>query len=272
MVGDWTLSLFAALLCLGSGLLAALAASEFSNFTERTLKTLASLGFVCLALGGLAAISNLGRPSMILGVFANPASRLFWEMIGVAGALLTSAAYLAALFREADQTITRVIILLSALFAFVATAALGANMVMSWRPVLSSYTLMIPFIGLYWTAASLSFLLACELEDADGAKARASSFAASAVSVIGFSAYIAGLLANPDTSEAGQQLVTGVLSLQFWIGCVFCGILLPLAAALLRKARKLSASVGLIGVFIASFLWQSIIFDIGRAAWHFFNP
>ena len=136
MVGDWTLSLFAALLCLGSGLLAALAASEFSNFTERTLKTLASLGFVCLALGGLAAVSNLGRPSMILGVFANPASRLFWEMIGVAGALLTSAAYLAALFREADQTITRVIILLSALFAFVATAALGANMVMSWRPVL----------------------------------------------------------------------------------------------------------------------------------------
>lgn len=106
---------FASLLCLGSGLLAALAASEFSNFTERTLKTLASLGFVCLALGGLAAVSNLGRPSMILGVFANPASRLFWEMIGVAGALLTSAAYLAALFREADQTITRVISLLSAL-------------------------------------------------------------------------------------------------------------------------------------------------------------
>lgn len=272
MVGDWTLSLFAALLSLGSGLLAALAASEFSNFTERTLKMFASLGFACLALGGMAAVSNLGRPSMILGVFANPASRLFWEMIGVTGALLTSAAYLIALFREADQAITRVISLLSALFAFVATAALSANMVMSWRPVLSSYTLEIPFIGLYWTAASLSFLLACKLEDAGCTKARTSSLAASAVSVIGFGAYIASLLTKPDTLETGLQLITGVLSLQFWIGCVFCGILLPLATALLTKARKLFVFIGLLGVFIASFLWQSIIFDIGRAAWHFFNP
>lgn len=31
MVGDWTLSIFAALLCVGAGLFAALAASEFSD-------------------------------------------------------------------------------------------------------------------------------------------------------------------------------------------------------------------------------------------------
>ena len=74
MVGDWTLSIFAALLCVGAGLFAALAASEFSDFSERTLKICAALGFVCLSLGGFAAISNLGRPSMILGVFGNPKS------------------------------------------------------------------------------------------------------------------------------------------------------------------------------------------------------
>ncbi len=53
---------------------------------------------------------------MILGVFGNPKSWLFWEMIGVTGALAASLIYLICLYREADQTRTRAFSLISALF------------------------------------------------------------------------------------------------------------------------------------------------------------
>ena len=109
---------------------------------------------------------------MILGVFGNPKSWLFWEMIGVTGALAASLIYLICLYREADQTRTRAFSLISALFSLIAVFALGANMVMSWRPVLNSYTLMLPFIGLYWSAASLCFLVEREFEDAEKAKGK----------------------------------------------------------------------------------------------------
>ncbi len=272
MVGDWTLSIFAALLCVGAGLFAALAASEFSDFSERTLKICAALGFVCLSLGGFAAISNLGRPSMILGVFGNPKSWLFWEMVGVTGALVAGLIYLICLYREADQTRTRAFSLISALFSLIAVFALGANMVMSWRPVLNSYTLMLPFIGLYWSAASLCFLVEGEFEDAEIAKAKISSAAAACVTGLGYAAYTGYLLSDPETSEGAREILSGSLSLNFWIGCGLCGVVLPLAGAFTRKAKKVLATVGLAGIFIAVFVWQNLLLDIGQAAWHFFKP
>lgn len=272
MVGDWTLSIFAAFLCVGAGLLAALAASEFSSFEERTLKICAALGIVCLSVGSLAAISNLGRPGMILGVFGNPKSWLFWEMIGVAGALAAGCVYLISLYREADQKATRALSLISAIFSLIAVFALGANMVMSWRPVLNSYTLMLPFFGLYWSAASLYFLAECEWEEAGSKQAKISSAAAPCLTLLGFASYLGYLLSHPDTSEAARELLSGSLSLQFWIGCGLCGLVLPFAASFAAKAKKLSAVVGIAGVFTAVLLWQNLIFDIGRAAWHFFKP
>ena len=267
MVGDWTLSIFAALLCV-----AALAASEFSDFTERTLKICAALGVVCLSLGGFAAISNLGRPSMILGVFGNPKSWLFWEMIGVTGALAAGLIYLTCLYREADQTRTRAFSLISALSSLIAVFALGANMVMSWRPVLNSYTLMLPFIGLCWSAASLCFLVECDLEAGDCTKAKISSAVAACVTGLGYAAYTGYLLSDPETSEGAREILSGSLSLNFWIGCCLCGVLLPVAAAFSRKAKKVLAAVGLAGVFTAVFVWQNLLLDIGQATWHFFKP
>ena len=72
MVSDWTLSICTAFFCLGAGLLAALSVSEFSDFSERTLKIGSVLSLLTLGLGSVLALSNLGRPEMILGVLRNP--------------------------------------------------------------------------------------------------------------------------------------------------------------------------------------------------------
>ncbi len=209
---------------------------------------------------------------MILGVFGNPKSWLFWEMIGVTGALAASLIYLICLYREADQTRTRAFSLISALFFSHCGFALGANMVMSWRPVLNSYTLMLPFIGLYWSAASLCFLVEREFEDAEKAKAKISSAAAACVTGLGYAAYTGYLLSDPETLEGAREILSGSLSLNFWIGCALCGVVLPLAGAFTRKAKMLLTAVGLAGIFIAVFVWQNLLLDIGQAAWHFFKP
>ena len=145
-------------------------------------------------------------------------------------------------------------------------------MVMSWRPVLNSYMLMLPFIGLYWSAASLCFLVECEFEDAEIAEAKISSAAAACVTGLGYAAYAGYLLWDPETSEGAREILSGSLSLNFWIGCGLCGVVLPLAGAFTRKAKMLLAAVGLAGIFIAVFVWQNLLLDIGQAAWHFFKP
>lgn len=271
MVSDWTLSICTAFFCLGAGLLAALSVSEFSDFSERTLKIGSVLSLLTLGLGSVLALSNLGRPEMILGVLRNPGSGLFWELIGAAGSILFAAIYTTALFRESEQCTTKTLSIIAAAFSFGLVIALGCNFMMPWRPVLNTFTLVLPFIGFFLLQGALTYCLLCTLEKTENRLAKYGTIATEGLNLIFLGCYVFYLWFGEETKEAVQILLEGSLSTFFWSGCVLLGAVIPTVLIKLQKTGPWLVAAAVTCVFISSGIWQSLLFTIGQATWHFFK-
>ena len=267
-----TLMLFSALLTMGAGLAAATAAGEQKGFPVRVLFASAASSLICFAAGAAAAVANLGRPSMIFGVLANPGTPIFEQFVLLSASMLAVLVYLAALYRGAQATTCAKIAAAAALLAIALVFVLGKSRVMPWRAAWNTWTLVLSPLG--WTAvfAAAGFALMASRAEDDPHPVWLAGGAVTAL--ICAAIYLAALAAsgNGEAVEAAGRALTGSVSSLFWGGMVLCGVFIPLAASFaMRRAPAVCAAISMAGAFAAVCCNHLLVSALGERLWQFFG-
>lgn len=274
MSQELSLIAFTCFSCLAAGIFLAVTAAQVKEFPEQPLFWASVASFICLAIGGAAAIANLGHPEMVLGALGHPTSGIFLELVssGFFGILLII--YLVARWRGASDSVLKWTTYLGAFAAFLLLFALGRNFIMEWRPAWNTYTLALPFIG--WGIGCAGYTLAY-LSGFDEEQQRTPMQPAIWGSVIALTctaAYFIALWISPN-EEAGAAFgnsIAGPYATVLWGGVVICGVCVPIIVSLITKAKRsvpniICAALTLVGA--ASFQW--LLFQLGTASWQFFK-
>lgn len=276
MGSEWSLVFFTSFVDLGCGLFVALAINEWFNLNPQVRWRGAVVVLIALAIGGFSSVLHLGHPERIFGALGHPTSGIFIEssMMGITG--ICVLAYIFALNRNASAQSLKVITLIGAIPAFILAFAVGDSYVMSSRPAWN--TLVIPFAYLGSAAVLGAFaymMLVVNPSERLVSKLKLLTQGLLAIQAVLMIAYLVVLAIAPygDASRSATQVLMGGFSSLFWIGIVIIGLLIPFALTTVKKesvAPAMSATLGLVCVFIGAAAFRVLMFNVGTTVWQFF--
>lgn len=270
--GSITLTLFTALVTCGTGLMAAVALGERSNFPVRVLAACGAAVLVSLLAGAVAAVSNLGRPALIFGVLSNPGTPIFEQFVGMMALVVIDLVYLLLLYRGAEASTTSKVAVLGALVGLVLVVILGRSLVMPWRAAWNTWTLVLAPIGWMSLFASAGYALMAWRAEDDPRPTVIAGTAVAALACVAVYLAVLGLSGQSESMLAAQRALTGEASGLFWVGIVGCGVVVPLIASFIaRRACAAGGFLALAGALVGSGATHLLVVALGTRAWQFFG-
>lgn len=252
--------------------------------TDRlTAVTLSAL--VATLAAAAALVSQFGRPALLFSVFSNPGTAIFRELASLLLALLTGAAYLAALRTGATRRTGRKLSLLAAASGLILALAVGSAAVQPWRPVWNTWTLVLPTAGFAWLAGvmlakslgaaghesagpALSVLKKAEEKTGETASEPLweSTRLAALAPLVGLACYFAAALTDASARTALASLLTGANAWLFWAGVIVPSVLLSFLAAqfasdTLKRNHVLGIALATLSAFAAG-AWQHLVLGL----------
>lgn len=239
METQWPLLIFSVLLGMGSGLLVFVGIGEIKGTFRKVRFALALTALVLLGVGGVASTFHLGHIDRAFHILGNMSSGLSRELFAVAFAGIVALAS-AILARKDYPGASKVVGILALIAGIVLPLVAGASFMMPARPAWDSFTLPLMYLG---TGLGMGFVLAaaltCLMGDAEEAPlALKVALVGVALSIVTVVAYVAWIAFAPFAHESRSidRLLSGSLAMEFWLGVVVAGILLP--AVLVGLAAK----------------------------------
>lgn len=252
--------------------------------TDRlTAVTLSAL--VATLAAAAAVVGQFGRPALLFSVFSNPGTAIFRELASLLLALLTGAAYLAALRTGATRRTGRKLSLLAAASGLILALAVGSAAVQPWRPVWNTWTLVLPTAGFAWLAGvmlakslgaaghesagpALSVLKKAEEKTGETASEPLweSTRLAALAPLVGLACYFAAALTDASARTALASLLTGANAWLFWAGVIVPSVLLSFLAGqfasdTLKRNPVLGIALATLSAFAAG-AWQHLVLGL----------
>lgn len=252
--------------------------------TDRlTAVTLSAL--VATLAAAAAVVGQFGRPALLFSVFSNPGTAIFRELASLLLALLTGAAYLAALRTGATRRTGRKLSLLAAASGLILALAVGSAAVQPWRPVWNTWTLVLPTAGFAWLAGvmlakslgaaghesagpALSVLKKAEEKTGETASEPLweSTRLAALAPLVGLACYFAAASTDASARTALASLLTGANAWLFWAGVIVPSVLLSFLAAqfasdTLKRNPVLGIALATLSAFAAG-AWQHLVLGL----------
>ena len=264
----------------GAGLLLAAAQLERRDAPERAACGTALMGALLLLAAAAVRVLGFGRPQLLLGALSRPESALFWEIAFTTLAAALTLLYAGLLARGTDYRAARGAVFAAAAAALGLVIAQSAGSVMSWRAAWSTWTLVLPVLGLVLPAAAAALGAAesfFEKLPPAASSGRGLMLRAIGVSILLWASYPAALLlGSPQAQDAAKHLFSG--SAFTWTAAAAgFGWAAPLLlskifenSASSTAARRLSGIAALLSVGAAAFITRGEILALGRAVWSFF--
>lgn len=252
--------------------------------TDRlTAVTLSAL--VATLAAAAALVGQFGRPALLFSVFSNPGTAIFRELASLLLALLSGAAYLAALRTGATRRTGRKLSLLAAASGLILALAVGSAAVQPWRPVWNTWTLVLPTAGFAWLAGvmlakslgaaghesagpALSVLKKAEEKTGETASEPLweSTRLADLAPLVGLACYFAAASTDASARTALASLLTGANAWLFWAGVIVPSVLLSfLAAQFASDALKRNPVLGIALATLSAFAagaWQHLVLGL----------
>ena len=252
--------------------------------TDRlTAVTLSAL--VATLAAAAAVVGQFGRPALLFSVFSNPGTAIFRELASLLLALLAGAAYLAALRTGATRRTGRKLSLLAAASGLILALAVGSAAVQPWRPVWTTWTLVLPTAGFAWLAGvmlakslgaaghesagpALSVLKKAEEKTGETASEPLweSTRLAALAPLVGLACYFAAASTDASARTALASLLTGANAWLFWAGVIVPSVLLSfLAAQLASDTLKRNPVLGIALATLSAFAagaWQHLVLGL----------
>ncbi len=274
MSQELSLIAFTCFSCLAAGIFLAVTVAQVKEYPEQPLFWASTASFICLAIGGAAAIMNLGHPEMVLGALGHPTSGIFLELVSSALFGFLLIIYLFARWRGASENVLKWTSYLGSFAAFLLLFALGRNFIMEWRPALNTYTLALPFIGWGLGCAGYTLAVLSSFDEDEDKSPWQPAVWGSAIALTLTAVYFIALWISPseEAAEAFGNTMTGSYAAVLWGGVVICGICVPIILSLLTKAKRPVANYACMAFTVigtASFQW--LLFQLGTASWQFFK-
>lgn len=280
MDSEFSLVFFTSFVNLGCGLFIALALNEWLNLNEQVKWRGAIASLLFLGLGGFSSVLHLGHPERIFGALGHPTSGIFIEslMIGITGIALIT--YLYALKQNAQKATLKGITLVGAITAAILAFAVGDSYVMGARPAWDTLTLPFVYLASALLMGALAFsALLVEPSAMVIAKMKRLIQILVLIQAITLIAYVVSLTNQPyqDVSRSAARLISGDLSMLFWLGIVLVGLVVPFglvySSGKSESAVMLSATpfiLALICAFVGTAVYRVIMFNLGTPVWQFF--
>ena len=276
MGSEWSLVFFTSFVDLGCGLFVALAINEWFSINPQVRWKGAIAVLVALGLGGISSVLHLGHPERIFGALGHPTSGIFLEssMIGITG--ICVLVYIFALNRNATAQTLKAITLVGSIPAVILAFAVGDSYVMASRPAWD--TLVLPFAYLGSAAVMGCFayrILVVTPSDSLVSQSTLVSQGLLILQAVLVVAYVVTLSNAPysDASRSATQVLAGGFAPLFWGAIVIVGLLIPFVLNTIKKeslATSISATLGLVCVFIGAAAFRVLMFNLGTTVWQFF--
>ncbi|WP_304426704.1 DmsC/YnfH family molybdoenzyme membrane anchor subunit [uncultured Adlercreutzia sp.] len=245
---QWPLLIFSVLLGMGSGLLVFIGIGELKGAFKKVRFALAVTALVLLAAGGIASTFHLGHIDRAFHILGNMASGLSRELFAVAFAGVVTLVY-AVLARKDYPGASKVLGILALIAGIVLPLTAGASFMMPARPAWDSFTLPLMYLG---TGLGMGFVLAAVVvylkgDAEDAPLALRVAIIGVACSIVTMAAYVAAIAFAPFGHESRSlaRLTHGTLAVEFWVGVVLLGMVVP--AALVALAAKRGPKAGASG-------------------------
>ena len=276
MGSEWSLVFFTSFVDLGCGLFVALAINEWFSINPQVRWRGAIAVLVALALGGLSSVLHLGHPERIFGAFSHPTSGIFIEssMIAITG--ICVLAYIFALKRNASHQNLKLITLIGAIPAVILAFAVGDSYVMASRPAWDTLVLPFAYLGSAAVLGCFAYrILVVSPSEHLVTQLKLLTQGLLVIQAVLMVAYLVALSNAPysDVSRSATQVLMGGFSALFWGGIVIVGLLIPFGLTTLKKesvAPVMSATLGLVCVFIGAAAFRVLMFNLGSTVWQFF--
>ncbi len=244
---QWPLLIFSVLLGMGSGLLVFIGVGELKGAFKKVRFVLAVSALALLAAGGIASTFHLGHIDRAFHILGNLNSAFSHELFAVAFAAIVALVY-AVLSRKDYPAASKVVGILALVAGIVLPLTAGISFMMPARPAWDSFTLPLMYLG---TGLGMGLVLGAAIVylkgDAQDAKT------ALLVAIVGVVCSIVTMVANvaaiamapfPHESRSLARLTSGSLAVEFWVGVVLLGIVVPAALVALTAKRSPKASAG----------------------------
>lgn len=291
---QWPLVLFTLLICLSGGLFGAQGLlAYFGKGAKLQMPTLI-VAFVAAGLGGFASFTHLQHWERVFNGFGHLTSGITQEIIAVVVIIAVMFIYFLQLRKtgEVSKPMGIVALVASLLLVFV----MGHSYLMPARLVWDTPLLIVFYLANEFLLGALGIWLMASILKAEDVTAPAAKavLIAAAVQLVVVAAYVGFISTveftdlgyyfdptNPtgtptDTTAYFTQIVSGNLSLLFWLGVVVVGIAVPAALAFLKKKSTPDmtltgiASVAMLCALAGGVAFRAIIYLLGSSVFTYY--
>ncbi len=243
MAVQWPLLIFSILLGASSGIMVFLGVGELKGTFKKVRFPLALAALILLVVGGCASAFHLGNIDRAFHILGNLNSGLSRELFGVGFAFIVLLVY-TVLARKDYSGASKVLGVLALIAGIALPLIAGASYMMPARPIWNSATLPLMYLG---TGLGLGLVIAAAVACMKGdqkdsgfaLKLALTGVAVSIATVIFFVIWMA-MAPYPNASRSIDRLISGDLALEFWLGTVGFGMVLP--AILVALSMKSAAN------------------------------